>query len=209
MSAVGAWTRLAAMRRISLLFIGTALVSGCATDISQSQRAGMVVSANKPKQVHGITQETANGKEHFVWCGACPPLTPKVSDSTGQTTRDASSGAVNAGNRREPAAVIHFDFDSAAIKSSEAIKLAGLLKGIGRNVTIILRGYTDSTGSRQYNQRLAARRAKEVRRWLSTHIKQQIRYDIRAYGKCCYARQPGLRPENRRVEIYLREEEER
>jgi len=208
-SAIAAWTRLAAMRWIPLLCIGTVLVSGCATHVPQHQRVGMDVTANKPKPPHGVTQETANGKEHFVWCGACPSLTPKVSDSTGQTTRDASSGAVNAGNRRKPAVVIHFDFNSAAIKSNEVIKLTGLLKGMGQNTTLILRGYTDAAGSMPYNKRLAARRAKAVRRWLSTHIKQQIRYDIRAYGKCCYARQPGLSPENRRVEIYLREEEER
>jgi len=208
-SAIAAWTRLAAMRWIPLLFIGTALVSGCAADIPQPQRAGMDVSVNKPDPIHGITQETANGKERFVWCGVCPSLTPKVSDSTGQTTMHASSGAVNAGNRRKPTAVIHFDFNSTIIKSSEAIKLTGLLKGIGRNATFILRGYTDAAGNRSYNQSLASMRAEAVRRWLSTHIKQQIRYDIRAYGKCCYARQPGFSPENRRVEIYLREEEER
>ena len=197
------------MRRISLLFIGTALVSGCATDISQSQQAGIVVSVNKPKPVHGITQETAKGKERFVWCGACPPLTPKTADRPGHAIRDASSEMADTDNWREPAAIIHFDFNSAAIKSGEATNLTGLLKGIGRNATLILRGYTDAAGSMPYNQHLALMRAEAVRRWLSTHTKQQIRYDIRAYGKCCYARNPGLSPENRRVEIYLREEEER
>jgi len=197
------------MRRISLLFIGTIVVSGCATHVPQHQRAGMVVSANKTNPIHGVTQETANGKEHFVWCGACPSPTPKVSDRPGQSTMVASSGAANAGNRREPGTVIYFDFNSAVIRPDEAVKLTGLLKGIGRNATFILRGYTDAAGNRSYNQSLASMRAEAVRRWLSTHIKQQIRYDIRAYGKCCYARQPGLSPENRRVEIYLREEEER
>jgi len=195
------------MRRIFLLFIGTILVSGCATHVPQPHRGGMDVSANKPRPIHGVTQETAKGKERFVWCGACPSLTPKVSDRPGQSIMVASSETVNTGNRREPGTVIHFEFNSAAIKSSEAIKLTGLLKGIGRNATFILRGYTDAAGNRSYNQSLASMRAEAVRRWLSTHIKQQIRYDIRAYGKCCYARQPGLSPENRRVEIYLREED--
>jgi len=169
----------------------------------------MVVPANKAKPVHGITQETENGRERFVWCGECPPPTPKVSAKPSIATMHASSGTVNAAIPQKPAVVIHFDFNSAAIKSSEAINLTGLLKDIGRNAVLILRSYTDAAGSRQYNQRLAARRAKAVRRWLSTHTKQQIRYVIRAYGKCCYARQPGLSPENRRVEIYIKEEEER
>jgi len=169
----------------------------------------MDVTANKPNPIHGITQEAANGKERFVWCGACPPLTPKVSAKPGIATMHASSGTVNGATPQKSGTVIHFDFNSSAIKSSEAIKLTGLLKDIGRNATLILRGYTDSTGSRKYNQKLATSRAGAVHRWLSAHIKQQIRYDIRAYGKCCYARQPGLSPENRRVEIYLREEEER
>lgn len=124
---------------------------------------------------------------------------------------DVSPRVADAGNRRKPAAVIHFDFDSAGIKSSEAIKLASLLKGIGRNTTIILRGYTDAAGSKAYNQRLAWRRAQAVRRWLSEHTERhrQPEYEIRAFGKCCYARQPGLSPENRRVEIYIKKEEER
>jgi len=208
-SAVGAWTRLAAMRRISLLFIGTALVSSCATHVPQHQRAGMVVSANKPKQVQGVTQEAENGKKRFVWCGACPPLTLKVADRPGHEARGTPPGMANTGKRRKPAAIIHFDFNSAAIKSGEATNLTGLLKGIGRNATLILRGYTDAAGSMPYNQHLALMRAEAVRRWLSTHTKQQIRYDILAYGKCCYARNPGLSPENRRVEIYIKEEEER
>jgi outer membrane protein OmpA-like peptidoglycan-associated protein len=168
----------------------------------------MVVSANKPNPIHGITQETANGKERFVWCSACPPLTPKTADRLSHAIRDVSSGMADTDNRMDPAAVIHFDFNSAVIKSSEAINLTGLLKGIGRNATLILRSYTDSVGSRKYNQQLATSRAGAVRRWLSAHIKQQIRYNIRAYGKCCYAREPGLSPENRRVEIYIKEEEQ-
>jgi len=194
------------MRWIPLLCIGTVLVSGCAAVIPQHHRAGMDITVNKLNPIHGITQEEANGKERFVWCGACPPLTPKIAN---RSNGGASYRIADTDNRRDASAVIHFDFNSAIIKSGEAIKLTSLLKGIGRNVTIILRGYTDSTGSRRYNQQLATSRAGAVRRWLSTHIKQQVRYDIRAYGKCCYTRQPGLSPENRRVEIYIKEEEER
>jgi len=207
-SVIAAWVKLAAMRRISLFLLGTVLVSGCAADIPQQQRDGMDVSVNKPKPVHGITQETAGGKkERFVWCGACPPLTLKIADRPDQEAGGTPPGMANAGKRGKPDTVIHFDFNSAVIRPDEAVKLTGLLKGIGRNATFILRGYTDAAGNRSYNQSLASMRAEAVRRWLSTHIKQQIRYDIRAYGKCCYARNPGLRPENRRVEIYLREED--
>jgi outer membrane protein OmpA-like peptidoglycan-associated protein len=197
------------MRQTSLFFLGTVLVSGCAADIPQHQRAGVDTAANKPVTVHGITQEAANGKARFVWCGECPRLTPKVADRPGWAAKDVPSGKANAANRRQFIAVIHFDFDSAAIRPDEAIKHVGLLKSIGRNATVVLRGYTDAAGSMAYNQHLAWRRTQAVRRWLSTHMKQQVRYDIRAFGKCCYARQPGLSPENRRVEIYLKEEDER
>jgi len=185
------------------------LVSGCATHVAQPYGTDTSIVGNKSNPVHGITQETANGKERFIWCGSCPSPTPKVSARPGWSVKAPSPKKADVANHRKPAAVINFDFDSAAIKSSEAIKLTGLFKGIGSNTTLILRGYTDAAGSMPYNKRLAARRAKAVRRWLSTHTEQQIRYDIRAYGKCCYARQPGLSPENRRVEIYIKEEEER
>jgi len=185
------------------------LVSGCATDRAQSRQAMTDVAAHKPSPVRGIAQKTANGKERFVWCGACPPLTPKVSAKPGVATMRASSKKVDTATPQKPGTVIYFDFNSSAINSNETIKLSELLKDIGSNATLILRGYTDAAGSMPYNQRLALMRAEAVRRWLSTHTKQQIRYDIRAHGKCCYARNPGLSPENRRVEIYLKEEEER
>jgi outer membrane protein OmpA-like peptidoglycan-associated protein len=196
------------MHRISLFLLGTILVSGCAADIPQPHRAGMDVVANKLKPIHGVKQETANGKERFVWCGTCPPLTPKTADRPGMAPSAASAEMGEAENRRKPAAIIYFDFNSTVIRPDDEIKLAGLLKGVGRHATVMLRGYTDSTGSRKYNQQLATSRAGAVRRWLSTHIKQQIRYNISAYGKCCYAREPGLSPENRRVEIYIEEEEQ-
>jgi len=208
-SAIAAWISIAAMRRISLVLLGTALASACATAIPHPHRAEMDAAANKAKPVHGITQETSNGKEGFVWCAVCPPITPKIASKAGSPHKEATaSGMADAGNWRGPATIIYFDLNSAAIKSSEAVKFTGLLKGIGRNTTVRLHGYTDSTGSRPYNQQLAASRVEAVRRWLSEHIKQQVkvRYDIRAYAKCCYAREPGLSPENRRVEIYIREE---
>jgi len=127
MPTIDAWPRLAAMQWISLLFTGMALVSGCTTHVVQPQRSGVDVTAYKPNLVHGITQVTANGKERFIWCGACQSPTPKVSAKARLVAKDTSS--------KKLATVIHFDFDSTAIKSSETIKLTGLLKGIGSNTT--------------------------------------------------------------------------
>jgi len=197
------------MRRIFLLFTGMALLSGCATHVAQAYRTDTSAVGNKSNPVRGVTQETVDGKARFTWCGACSSPTPKAPARPGRPAKDTSAKKANVGSQRQPAAVIHFDFNSAAIKPSEAIKLSRLLKDIGANTTLILRGYTDAAGGKAYNQRLAWRRAQAVRRWLSTHTKQQVRYDIRAYGKCCYARQPGLSPENRRVEIYINKESER
>jgi len=198
------------MRWILPLILGPALISGCATDIPHSQQ-NKADASSKPMAVYGIAQETANGRDRFVWCGACPSLTPKTAETGEPPHKDPTPPRkANAAVKQwKPAAIIHFDFNSAVIKSSEAVKLAGLLKGISGNVILVLRGYTDAAGGMAYNQRLAWRRAQAVRRWLSAHLDRQPRYEIRAFGKCCYARQPGLRPENRRVEIYIRKESER
>ncbi|EAU56086.1 OmpA family protein [Mariprofundus ferrooxydans] len=198
------------MRWILPLILGTALISGCATDTPYPQQ-NKADASSKPVAVYGIAQETANGKERFVWCGACPSLTPKTAE-TGESPHKEPTPPRKANavvKQWKPAAIIHFDFNSATIKPNEKTKLAGLFKDIGRNTTIILRGYTDAAGGMAYNQHLAWRRAQAVRRWLSEHLERQPGYEIRAFGKCCYARQPGLRPENRRVEIYIRKESKR
>lgn len=63
---------------------------------------------------------------------------------------------------------ISFDFDSAALREDQKVKLSTLcqvMQGVDVSVFQII-GHTDSSGSASYNERLSMLRAKEVKRHL-------------------------------------------
>ena len=81
------------------------------------------------------------------------------------TAARAADGAVEKVNVR---AIVHFDFDRAAIKPQDRDAIlaeVGKLKDVTWQ-TITTTGHTDSTGSAAYNQRLSARRAHAVKSYL-------------------------------------------
>jgi outer membrane protein OmpA-like peptidoglycan-associated protein len=86
--------------------------------------------------------------------------------------------------------VIYFDFDSARIRESEKKKLDGL-RFDGGKYTIT--GYTCDIGSKEYNDRLALRRARAVRDYL------KVDAAVEGKGKCCYISKE--RSKNRRAEV--------
>jgi outer membrane protein OmpA-like peptidoglycan-associated protein len=69
-------------------------------------------------------------------------------------------------------ALIHFDFDSAEIRTDSYPLLnefGKALKGGLTDATIIIAGHTDNIGSREYNQKLSEERAISVKNYLLTH----------------------------------------
>ncbi len=101
-----------------------------------------------------------------------------------------------------------FDFDSAAIKPAFEPALNKVADIVGRyyRTTIAIVGHTDSTGSREYNQRLSEERAAGVARYLERHGVTPRR--IRTSGRGELAPRASNDTEagrqlNRRVEITI------
>lgn len=85
---------------------------------------------------------------------------------------------------------VYFDFDSFKIRENEKGKLDRLPRDLKYEIT----GYTCDLGSKEYNDRLALRRAISVRDYL------RVEAEVSGKGKCCYAESKN-REKNRRVEI--------
>src|SRR6266436_10052797 len=63
-----------------------------------------------------------------------------------------------------PVFLVSFDWNSASVSpgASEVIGLAAQAYRTGAPVTVQVTGYTDTSGSYQYNERLSVRRARAV-----------------------------------------------
>ncbi len=99
--------------------------------------------------------------------------------------------------KEEKKYVINFDFNSSYLNAPAKVKLMKYIDKLkGKEVRVV--GYTDSFGSKRYNDWLALRRAKRV---ASVLKKYKINVtEVKGLGKCCYI---GKDSDNRRVEIMV------
>lgn len=90
-------------------------------------------------------------------------------------------------NREQLAAqTVHFDFDSAAVKSSERSKVdavATFMKGAPGNVALLIEGHCDERGTEEYNRSLGERRALALREALMAAGADGQRITTRSYGE--------------------------
>ncbi|MEK7314533.1 MAG: OmpA family protein, partial [Deltaproteobacteria bacterium] len=141
----------------------------------------------------------------------------------GQTVQEAAEAAQSEALAKEKAAkiapvvrgatpfsrVIHFRFasDTPVKWDAPALKELSLLARVNPNLKAIIRGYTDSLGSDEYNKALAGRRVAFVKSYLmTTGIKEeQIRETVGMGETHPVCDTPGreCRQANRRVEVLL------
>lgn len=102
-------------------------------------------------------------------------------------------------------AVIYFAFGKAQPVGAWRQALQKVASEIKPGDKIVVKAYTDSIGSDQYNERLAQERAKFVVAWLRAHgVKNPTEVDAR--GKCCYVASNSTekgRAANRRAEVFV------
>ena len=148
----------------SLFLLGTGLA-----------RAGdfLVFPKTEAEIVDVLKQQ--NGKPIFVIGGKTIYLIE------GKRPQDDLDNAPRAG------ALIHFDFDSARIRSESYPLLdefGKALKGGLADAQFVIGGHTDSYGPEAYNLGLSERRAKAVREYLiKNHGINDKRLTIKAYGE--------------------------
>lgn len=102
-----------------------------------------------------------------------------------------------------------FDYNSAGLRSASRTSLREMADVFQQypNTTIVVQGYTDSTGSASYNERLSERRASSVASYIESLGVRSARVDTIGYGesspRASNATASG-RQLNRRVEIHIR-----
>ena len=103
----------------------------------------------------------------------------------------------------------YFDFDRAAIKTQYQSKLDALAAYIKFDPSIevvFINGYTDSKGSRYYNEKLANKRIQSVKKRLTLEGVDESRFKTTAFGEknpAASNRNAKGRAQNRRVYIKI------
>lgn len=120
----------------------------------------------KLPQIHGALPGSAT-----IQVKPLPPLKPEKEEKSTET--------------------VYFDFDSFELKHSEKVKLNSLSRDVEYKVT----GYTCDIGEKDYNDRLALKRAGAVREYLGSLVRE-----VSGKGKCCYIDLKN-RWKNRRAEV--------
>ncbi|WP_029523617.1 OmpA family protein [Persephonella sp. KM09-Lau-8] len=98
------------------------------------------------------------------------------------------------------AVVVYFPFDSAKLTDKERKKLDLFLRKITkhRNYRVKITGFTDKVGTKEYNDKLALKRAKAVASYLKSKNKR-LKVSVSGFGKCCYVSEKDEK--NRRAEV--------
>ncbi len=104
--------------------------------------------------------------------------------------------------------IVFFDWNKADVypRAAQIIAQAASNSKTASVTTLDVSGYTDTSGTADYNQGLSERRAKSVAAQLETDGVPASEIEIHAYGEThlLVATGPGVRePQNRRVEIVL------
>jgi peptidoglycan-associated lipoprotein len=158
---------------VGAVLLGALSLGGCATKKFVNQEVGRVeTQAAAANQV----QDTKLGE-------------------LDQTSRDALERATAAGKLAEGKFVysvvlsddsMKFPVSKATLSPEAQARLDAFvekLKSENRNVYVEVQGHTDSTGSAEGNQRLAAERAESVRRYLNQHGIALNRVATISYGE--------------------------
>ena len=135
-------------------------------------------------------------------CTTCPARELAVADMLPKTDHGSLPAA--------PAYIVFFDLESAALTPDATAILDGMATDPTRPkwTAIVLAGHADRSGSERSNTTLSADRVETVRRYL---LRAGIPADLiasRAHGEgqALVGTPDGrVEPQNRRVEIYLRE----
>jgi len=101
-----------------------------------------------------------------------------------------------------------FDYNSAGLRSASRSSLREMANVFDQypNTTLNVQGYTDSTGSNSYNERLSERRASSVANYLESLGVNGSRVETVGYGESrprASNRSASGRQLNRRVEIHI------
>lgn len=132
-----------------------------------------VVSETAPPEPLRIAQLGYGKEAHFIVCSAdCPQRTTKTIWLPPQQPPIANVPPVSTPPLASPplpenrTAVVYFASGKAALDDKATKIVADILDEARKTKRIVVTGYTDPTGSKTYNDKLAQRRAESVKHFL-------------------------------------------
>ena len=208
---------------ISIVLIGAIALIGCAAPQSNTGKGaaygaagGAIAGAILGQAIGRDTQGTLVGAAAGAAVGAAAGAgVGHMMDRQEAEMRDALAASDAAAIRREGDLLavtlkgdVTFDTNSATIRSGLNRELDRIAEVMVKypQTTILVAGYTDSTGSETYNQQLSERRATNVKNALVQRGVQEYRINAIGYGESSPVANnatPEGRQMNRRVEIRI------
>lgn len=176
----------------------------CCYTLKASKTGFLAVSTEKPYCTKGL-KESKNFKHDF-YLNPIFANNPEITDNTGNpgnpgnpnynpnNPNSTNSGTVDGGTIVNPCDAIprsfilehiYYDFDKSYIRSDAEEPLAELIKILEDNPTLVVEigSHTDARASNRYNERLSARRAKSVVRYLRKKGIGTNRLEAKGYGE--------------------------
>lgn len=160
------------------------------------------------KEINDAEQKVNIAKEGGLECYTGKPFVPEVVKVESEQRQIAQAGPQGAGEPLMVVARVHFDFNKYSIKKEYIPVLNEVVKVLRENpdVRVRIEGFTDDIGSKAYNDRLALRRAQEVKKYLVRAGIPEERIEVAGFGKERYIadnRTPIGRFTNRRAEFIV------
>lgn len=199
------------------LYIVALLCASLCACTGTKQKAVSIRSQAKPAEFR-IAQIDHGKNARFVLCNGaeCPKVTQKTlaivsADRTATQPVPTPLPAREfdeAVPPTEETVTVLFAKNSAVLDQRARALLDAQVSRLGPKTSILVRGRTDSTGSKRMNDRLAERRAQAVTNYVKSKIPQrevEVRHEAR--GKCCYVapnKTAAGRAVNRRAEVAAR-----
>ncbi len=189
-----------------------AYYDGMAYEVSkQTPKANTLVSFYNRAYAEGIRakEKIKVAKEVGLECYTGKPFVPELELARVEEPKPPKIEAPKA--QEEPLTVtarVHFDFDKYNIKREYLPLLNEVLRVLKENpnVRVRIEGYTDNIGTKVYNDKLALRRAQEVKSYLVKAGVPEDRIDVVGFGKERYIADnttPIGRFTNRRAEFIV------
>lgn len=220
-----------AVGKIVLLAAMALQATACSLASRQPDTPGQSRREDRPAMTRKLTQLDFGGQASYAACmePACPAVTRKtlaVTLPSAALVPTVPTGAPQADDEpvadrlslklsttlQAPPAMkpihIQFGHGSAMLTSSEQSKLDHAIASVPEAAEISITGYTDDTGTRRANQRLAQARTRAVHEHLRVRLSAHqatLRHDAQA--ACCFLASndsPQGRALNRRVDVVVR-----
>lgn len=213
--------------KIGLLAAMVVLAMSCTVPGQRQDEPGQSRQADRIPLVRKLTQLDFGGKASYAACmePACPAVTRKTLAVPATTTpaTAAMPQTTEASAADRPALrlatelqtlpspkriIVRFASGSANLSPPEKIRLDRAMAEAPETGEVVITGYTDSTGSRRANQRLAQARAQAVHDHLRARLSaHQTTLGLGKQAPCCFLAANDTtqgRQQNRRVEVVLR-----